>query len=76
MSAMTQATKDHLADVHRNARDELHDARLAEGLKAHAASMRRCRARVERLQRSWFIRKYGATGWREAMENARKEATR
>ena len=54
-------------------RDELHDARLADGLAKHAASMRRSRNRVERLRCAHFMDKYGA-GWREAMQHAREGA--
>ena len=75
MTPMTQATKDHLADVRRNTRDELHDARLADGLAKHAASMRRGRRRVESLRCGWFIAKYGSDGWREAMAAAREART-
>ncbi len=66
---MTAAETDHAADLQRNEPNEAHAARLAAGLKAHAASMRRNRVNFERLRCSWFIFKYGPN-WREEMKRA------
>ena len=52
-------------------RNGLIDARLAAGLKAHEASMRRSRLKVWRLRCSYFIDKHG-DNWREEMARAAK----
>ena len=66
---MTQPESDHAADLQRNEPSPAHAERLAAGLKAHEASMRRSRANVERLRCGHFIRKFG-DNWREEMARA------